>query len=86
MLKDELKKLYKTIEFNRITLRQYENVIKEQQNYIDQLHKKSNQYEQLCKVFFIFSSHILIEFRFFLRNVFFIHRNHMNKNKIKSMI
>ena len=34
--KNELKKLYKTIELNRATLLQYENVIKEQQEYIQQ--------------------------------------------------
>jgi hypothetical protein len=44
--KNELKKLYKTIELNRITLSQYENVIKEQQDYIEQFRNRSIQLPQ----------------------------------------
>ena len=38
--KHELKKLYKTVELNRATLLQYENVIKQQQYYIDQCNRR----------------------------------------------
>lgn len=39
--KQEMKKLYKTIELNRVTLSQYENVIKQQQYHMDQFNKRS---------------------------------------------
>jgi hypothetical protein len=46
--KNELKKLYKTIELNRRTLSQYENVIKEQQDYIEKFKNQSNQLSKVC--------------------------------------
>jgi len=50
LLKTELKKLYKTIEYNRKTLQQYEQLIKDQQISVEQSKKKLIKYDQLFKV------------------------------------
>jgi hypothetical protein len=50
LLKNELKKLYKTIEYNRKTLQQYEQLIKDQQISVDQSKTKLTKYDQLFKV------------------------------------
>ena len=50
MLKNEVKRLQKTVELNRTTLQQYENVIKEQQDYIERIKSKFDQYENVIQV------------------------------------
>jgi len=50
LLKTELKKLYKTIEYNRKTLQQYEQLIKDQQISVEHSKKKLIKYDQLFKV------------------------------------
>ncbi|UJR13778.1 hypothetical protein I4U23_000788 [Adineta vaga] len=52
-LKIEFNKLYKTLEYNRVTLEQYEKIIKDQQNYIEQSSKRQTSHlsERKCTEF-----------------------------------
>ncbi len=64
LLKTELKKLYKTVEYNRKTSQQYEQLLKDQQLSIEQSTKKLTKYDQLLKVKNLLSF-ILSNFFFF---------------------
>lgn len=75
--KNELKKLYKTIELNRRTLSQYENVIKEQQDYIEKFKNQSNQLSKVC-----LNRKDILESKSSYRNIIIVQQSHPNNSRI----